>query len=244
VFEIVRDPSAWEIVWSALQLLDRDHHDVLRALLDQCCAMTTEFINGNGGLYEVLTSAEVLENDVAAEREDRRAAQGFVSPADARAFLALARRGEQLDERDPITRAYFRNVAPPPLTPATPGLDRLVTVLAEAGIIGTAADRPLAALASETHPGSRFEAAMRDLRERDAVVFAKRVEEIGYLVNVMIAGTSGPGGRALRPMEALDLVLRACEAGLGASTDALCVVEHTPLDRLFRRGFPALPHVA
>src|SRR5437762_11794707 len=118
---IARDPDAWEDVWSALVLLDRDHHDRLRAILERCCEMSTEYISGQGGLFQVLTADEMLESDVAAAREDRRVAEGFVSPADARAFLELARRGDGGggDERDPITRAYFRGLATlPPSAPA------------------------------------------------------------------------------------------------------------------------------
>jgi hypothetical protein len=229
---IARDPNTWDVVWSALTLLDRDHHDTLRAILDQCCAMTTEYINGNGGLYEVLTSSELLENDVAAARDDRRASQGFVSPADARAFLELARRSDALDARDPITRAYFRNLAPPSLAAAAvapvPGLAHHVELVGD--------QKPLPALPSGSGSGSesastsqrRFEAAMRDLRERDPDVYAQRIAELGYLMNVMMAGSPHP----LRPVEALELVVRACEAGLGTRDD----VAQTPLDLLFRRG--------
>jgi hypothetical protein len=272
-----RDPSAWDVVGTALLSLDRDHHQYLRAILEQCCAMSLEFINGNGSLYEVLTTEGLLENDVAAEREDRRAAQGFVSPADARSFLELAKRGETLDERDPITHAYFRDVAKPAverpgapqragaaaasaqLTAASPGLNRLVALLAEAEVMGAATEQPLAALASGSRPkkggkkarklqasrtASRFEAAMAELRERDPSVFSKRIEELGFLMNVVLAGTGDRKGRALRPVDALERVLRACEAGLTAlcdshGSDALSVVTSTAADRLFRRGFGA-----
>jgi uncharacterized protein DUF6178 len=84
---IARDADAWEDVWSALLSLDRDHHDRLREILEQCCAMSTEYISGQGGLFQVLTADEMLDSDVAAARDDRRVAEGFVSPADARAFL-------------------------------------------------------------------------------------------------------------------------------------------------------------
>ncbi len=112
---IARDPDVWDDVWGALLALDRDHHDRVRELLERCCAMSTEYISGQGGLFQVLTAAEMLESDVAAAREDRRVAEGFVSPADARAFLELARRGQtgDGDERDPITRAYFRGLRRP-----------------------------------------------------------------------------------------------------------------------------------
>ncbi|HEY8926041.1 MAG TPA: DUF6178 family protein, partial [Polyangia bacterium] len=114
---IARQPDAWEDVWNALLLLDRDHHDRLRDILQRCCDMSTEFISGQGGLFQVLTSDEMLESDVAAAREDRRGAEGFVSPADARAFLQLARQragGGTTGDRDPITRAYFRGLASAP----------------------------------------------------------------------------------------------------------------------------------
>lgn len=237
---IPRDPGTWETVWTALQALDRDHHAQLRALLEQCCAITTEFINGNGGLYAVLTSGELLESDVAAAREDRRAAQGFVSPADARGFLALARRGDALDRRDAITAAYFRELAPAIAAPASgdaTGEPRLVALLREEQLVDA---RPLALLGSGSAPTTtaapRFEAAMRALRERDAVVFSQRLQELGYLVNVVIAGDRGPDGHALRPVEALDRVLRACEAGLQGD-DAVSSIAQTPADQLFRRGF-------
>jgi hypothetical protein len=222
---IARDPGTWDAVWNALSSLERDHHDLLRAIFDLCCAMTTEYINGNGGLYEVLTSSELLENDVAAAREDRRASQGFVSPADARAFLELARRGDLREARDPITRAYFRNFSPPTFVVATAasslGLDQLVE------LIGGPKQPP--ALPSGSESDLAIETAMRELRERAPDVFAQRLAELGYLVNVMMAGSR----RALRPFEALTNVLRVCEAGLSASIE----LEHTPLDLLFRRGF-------
>jgi hypothetical protein len=49
------------------------------------------------------------------------------------------------------------------------------------------------------------------------------------LMNVVMAGSPHP----LRPVEALEHVVRVCEAGLGPHDD----VAQTPLDLLFRRGF-------
>jgi hypothetical protein len=277
---IARDSSAWDDVWTALIALDRDHHDRLRAILEQCCAMTTEFINGQGTLYDVLTSDEMLENDVAADREDRRAAEGFVSPADARSFLELARRREALEERDPIARAYFRDVAPArapaldieraepssrgsALAPARADVNRLVQLLEEAEVVTPVDQQPLAALTagaagakrgagkSKDKSGAKtkrtaplFEAAMGALRESDAQCFSERVEELGFLVNVLIAGSERDGRRP-RPMEAVETVLKTCEAGLRAQFNtktlkpeqALDVLKRISADRLFRYGF-------
>jgi hypothetical protein len=271
---IARDPDVWDDVWNALLLLDRDHHDRLRAILGRCCEMCTEYISGQGGLYQVLTADEMLDGDVAAARDDRRVAEGFISPADARAFLELARRGEGGGARDAITRAYLRglerpNVAAPrnggaggaaptrgtPLaTPADVGA--LMALLREAEVTAPPTVQALAALTAEsagTQPSEKqergrlaaplFEQAMRALRESDPTLFSARATELGYLVNVWITG-SEQAGRRPRPVEALEIVLETCEAGMRTQlpagsvkpADALAVLVQTPADALFRRG--------
>jgi hypothetical protein len=275
---IARELDVWDDVWSALLALDRDHHDRLRAILAQCCAMSTEYISGQGGLYQVLTSAEMLESDVGAARDDRRSAEGFVSAADARAFLELARRGGGGEGRDAVTRAYFRRFEArgPEGTPAAKGDPRrdraggtsarirgaelansaeadLAALLRDAGVIAPPAAQPLAALASASasvEAPRLFEQAMRDLRQRDPERFEARVQELGYLVNVWLAGGEHEGRRP-RPVEALELVLRTCEAGIRTQLgvdpaqpeQALAVLAETPADTLFRRGFrePRVP---
>jgi hypothetical protein len=255
---VAREPDAWDDVWNALTLLDRDHHDRLRAILERCCEMSTEYISGQGGLFQVLTADEMLESDVAAARDDRRVAEGFISPADARAFLALARQGEGGDERDPITRAYFRELKEPkieqprkagaPVPAAAPAeASDLAALLREAEVIAPPSARLLSALADgdkkqgQAHLAAPlFEQAMNDLRQRDPERFSARVRELGYLVNVWIAGGEHDGRRP-RPTEALELVLRTCEAGMRAAgrvtpEQALAALEQTPADALFRRG--------
>jgi hypothetical protein len=252
---IARDVDVWDDVYNALMSLDREHHDRLRDILEQCCAMSTEYISGQGGLFQVLTADEMLDGDVAAARDDRRAAEGFISPADARAFLELARRGGG-DARDAITRAYFRGLDQRGVTnneaPRQTGAGRtadvggLMAVLREAEVIAPATGRLLAALPAS--PGgarvaSLFAQAMTDLRASDPMLFSARVAEVGYLVNVWIAGGEHDGRRP-RPMEALEMVLTTCEAGLRthlATTavtpaHALTALAQTPADTLFRRG--------
>ena len=268
---IARDPDVWDDVWGALLSLDREHHDRLRAILEACCAMSTEFISGQGGLFQVLTAEEMLDSDVAAARDDRRVAEGFISPADARAFLALARRGGGDGTRDPITRAYFRALEPTKIRqqkrpePARPDERRndetalaaaaeadvrdLAALLREAEVIAAAPTQPLAALtagsASRPHlVAPLFEQAMNDLRQRAPALFEERTREVGYLVNVWIAGGAHEGRRP-RPVEALETVLRTCEAGLRAqlgpgratAPQALALLMRAPADNLFRRGF-------
>jgi hypothetical protein len=267
---IARDPDVWDDVWNALLSLDRDHHDRLRALLERCCEMSTEYISGQGGLFQVLTADEMMESDVAAARDDRRSTEGFVSPADARAFLELARRGEAGDARDPITRAYFRRFEAAkvgevgtrdarrpkaergPSVAAAADVGDLAAILREAAVIAPpSAQLLLRQLESQPEPAHLaaplFERAMADLQRSDPARFSARGYELGYLVNVWISGGAHEGRRP-RPTEALELVLRTCEAGLRAlllasatpapeHERALAVLAETPADLLFRRGF-------
>ena len=274
---LARDPMHWDVVWAALLALDRDHHDLLRAILERCCALSSEYIEEQGGLYEVLTSEEMLEGDVAGEREDRRAAEGFVAPADARSFLELARSGEQLETRDPMTRAYFRALASDRSArpaesatrasgtqPALPAADsgRLVQLLEDAALVGPTRQQPLAALAAgpaaakkrgkrarveisqlaaAEKPAPLLQAALGELRLQEAELFSQRMEEIGYLANVLIAGSSG---RRPRPVEAFERAIAVCNTGLEralgadrALARAVEVLRATPADQLFRRGY-------
>jgi hypothetical protein len=256
---IARDASNWDAVVSALLALDRDHHDLLRGILERCAAMSAEYIADNGGLYEVLTAAETLEGDVAAEREDRRAARGFVSPADARSFLELARR-EPTSERDPITRAYFRELVrdarPKPRTRARAVSAELTRVLEAAGVVA-AEPAGLRALTGNVAYASdvlgvvpELRAALAQVAREDASLHAERIEELLYVSNVLVAASRGRE-RQLRPPEALDAAIACAAFGLdlalradgsrGARAEsALQVVRVVPMERLFSAGFRAV----
>ena len=200
---ISRDAAVWEPLLTALLALDRDHHALLRRVLERAAAQSLEFINGNGGLYEVLTSDEMLEADAHAARDDRRAAAGYVAPSDAKSFLALASQGlGHPSERDPVTRAYFRDFAP----------EHARTEQA-----------PIAA-------------ALANLRGRDSTRYTQRIEELAYLVNVLIAAHS-TRSRPMPPSEALALALATIKHGLSTQLDPLA--GDTPLDILFRLGWRA-----
>ncbi|WP_437565389.1 DUF6178 family protein [Sorangium sp. So ce542] len=225
---IAKDHRSWDPILQVLVELDREHHALLRALLERCCAISTEIIEESGGLYDVLTSEEMLESDVAAEREDRREQEGFVAPSAAVSFLNLARvtpLDEILGSRtyDAVTRAHFRAAAAAPRRPASgveqgaPAAEDLrsfLEVLREAEIMPPAAEaRLLTAGAPREGEDLLFTSAIRELMARDAELYGKRLLELSYLVNVLISGCSHDG-RAFRPFEAAEAVLCTCSLGL------------------------------
>ena len=261
-----RNHDGWDDVLSVVLALDRDHHDFLVRVLDRCCAMSAEYIEENGGLYEVLTSDEVLESDVAADREDRRGEAGYVAPAAAKSFLALARSDEGSvppTEHDPVTRAYFRGLSKKPAAArapvARPGQPAgaptlgggLRKILDEEGLSGPGpAPRLLPAGPGKAAGEPFLTSAMRRLAEEDPARFSERTEELAYLTNVLVAGAS-LRGRRLRPVEAAAAVIAACSAGLQialeqgpsarkgpAAAQAWTVLRDHPADGLFRLAWP------
>lgn len=307
---IGRDPNAFEDVWNALLALDRENHELVRYIMERCCDMDGELIE-ESGLYAVLNDEDMLENDLASERGDRRAAQGFVAPADARAFLELARRetiDEALDGRDPISRAYFRELEPEqpvsraeralPAGAATPDVGRLLAVLRKANVFDDERDAPspskllaeaeskpraaararkkapakaaartakvtvteLTTAARSSDEGTRrltlMASSLLSLREVDSALHAQRTEELGFLANVLVAG-SKHDGRTYRPVESIECALAACSIGIErehvrrsaaarkkpappTAAQGAELLEELSADRLFRFGLHAL----
>jgi hypothetical protein len=249
---ISRHHDGWDNVLAAILALDRDHHDFLVRLLDRCCKMSAGYIEDNGGLYEVLSAEEMLESDVSAEREDRRAEKGHVAPSSAVAFLRLARSAGETPptEHDPLTRAYLRTVAP-----RTAGTDRssgpsdakprdLAHLLQSAGLWEQidAPRLPAPATGDDGTSDPLLIRALARLSEDAPRDFYARSEELAYLANVLAAGCTIEG-RRLRPVEAVRAAIAACNLGLelvlgarkrgdlGAAVDAL---RKHPADGLFR----------
>jgi hypothetical protein len=242
--------DGWDAVVSVLTALDRDHHDLLERILSRCCAASSAYIEDMGGLYEVLTSEEMLESDAAADREDRRARQGYISPSSAASFLALARTGDleavaAERARDPVTRAYFRELdLRPAARSGAIGKESaqrpLLETLRDCGVVAGDALPPLL-------PGGAvdpFRGAMAALLEKDPERHAARMAELAYLANVLVAGASIDGRRYL-PMEAAKTAVDVCAAGLAYLTsggrsrakDPVEILSRNGADKLFRIGW-------
>jgi len=261
---IARHPEGWDAVLSAVLALDRDHGALLRRVLDRCVAMSSEYIDDNGGLYEVLTSEDMLGEDVAAEREGRRAASGYVAPADATSFLKLAVAGATGEERDPVTRAWFRELSRKPGKPVKPTdySGRLRRILETEGMVergmplltGGDDDKPSSRARTAARRGLKLSPeliveALRFLAEQSTEVFDARQEELAYLANVLVAGATIEG-RRVRPVEAIRAAMGVIAVGLDqeparqskalAPEAAAAVLATTTLDALFRAGWARL----
>ena len=132
-----------------------------------------------------------------AEREERQSRLGYIEPRAARNFLALARSATTPD-RDPVTRAYFRDLQQPTVVldaqvdsfaPRIRGLLRSTSSAADT--LQSASARALSAPESELP----LVEALRALSESEPTSFGERMEEIAYLTNVLVAGASTGAAR-------------------------------------------------
>ena len=250
---IARNPDGWDAVFALILALDRDHRALLERVLDRCASISSELIDDLSLLSTVLSEGASLAEDVEAEREDRRGRAGFVEPRAARSFLELARTGTgaETHRRDPIARAYFRELEPkgraPAVTAPPPDAARLLSLLDHATEEGP---KPRRALPG---PRSPIVEALQALRELDASLFEERMEELAFLANVLVAGATVEGHR-FRPPEATEAALATVAFGAELEARAqrhgkrrpstpaeLCeALKAHPADLLFRSASAAL----
>jgi hypothetical protein len=255
---VARKPEGWDVLLTALLAADKNHHHWVERLLERCCAISSDYIEDNGGLCDVLTAEELLEVDVSGSREERRAAQGFIAPSRAAHFLELAR-ATQLSTlaepgyQDPISRAYFRELAPkkartrkpapgrrtaegsPPVLELLKAAAEEELEAAQTAVVATTAP---AGGATERLPA--FQAAMTALRDENPDLHAQRLEELAFVSNVLMAGALR-GEQSLRSFEAAEAAVAGCQLGLahllGDSGDALERLRRHSAVQLFALGW-------
>ena len=230
--------DAWDAIVALLLALDAAHGDCFHAVMRGCRHLSNSTPEVDG-LDELLMAPDQLFHDVARDREHRRSQQGYTTPADARAFLQMARQRNRprhdgmKTERNPIAAAYFRAVddtaaspghdasrsPQPALEPASTrgslseALDAFVVLLAEAGL---APERPLALLEGTAPQPSRFarmRPLMEHLRDENDNAYFTRCREMAFLANTLMAGCSVQS-RPFTAQEASDAVVGICNLGL------------------------------
>ncbi|MGB2713679.1 MAG: DUF6178 family protein [Vicinamibacterales bacterium] len=114
-----RRTDAWDAIVTLLVTLGTEHNHHLHAVMQGCRSLSNSRPEIDG-LDDLLLAPEQHLHDVTIERERRRSQQGYATPADARAFLEMARQPKHTRSGAPITRltgsinvnpivtAYFR----------------------------------------------------------------------------------------------------------------------------------------
>ena len=223
--------DAWDAIVALLLALDADHPDCFHELMRGVRRLSNSTPEIDR-LDDLLQEPEQQLHDVALDRERRRSQQGYRTPADARAFLQMARQRSPGDASvNPIAAAYFRaaddeaasgdDAAPdlprrdlkPPSAVAgvSEALDAVVEILAEAGL----APQSPRALLGGPQPSrlTRIRMLMEAVRDSDANAYLARGRELAFLANTLVAGCSIQS-RAFTPQEASDAAVSVCQLGL------------------------------
>jgi len=185
-----RRADAWDAIVALLIALDEEHGNDFHAVMQGCRRLSNSRPEGDG-LDDLLRMPEQHLHDVTIERERRRAQQGYATPADARAFLEMARQPKDARSGasmtggitgNPIVTAYFR----------------------------AADEAPDSANGAAHSPQRTLLACVRDT---DETAYFARSRELAFLANALLAGCSVQS-RPFTPREASDAAAAICNLGL------------------------------
>ena len=93
-----RRTDAWDAIVTLLVTLETEHNHYFHAVMQGCRRLSNSRPEIDG-LDDLLMAPEQHLHDVAIERERRRSRHGYATPADARAFLQMARQPQRTPQR-------------------------------------------------------------------------------------------------------------------------------------------------
>jgi hypothetical protein len=215
--------DSWNAIVDILVTLSESHQEYFHRAMRGVRALSNSERELDG-LDDLLDERDQAMFDVAFEREQRRDAQGYVTPAQARAFLTMSRAGRPAPSpfANPIARAYFHaidvTVAVEPdqedsSEETKAAIAGVVAVLVDEGVFPQA-PRALLSGSHDAAPGlQRVRSHMQVVLERDVAAFSTRTGELAFLANTIMAGCSVQA-RAFTPQEASDAAAAICNLGL------------------------------
>jgi hypothetical protein len=241
-----RRTDAWDAIVTLLVTLETEQNDYFHAVMQGCRPLSNSRPEVDG-LDDLLMAPEQYLQDVAIEREQRQSRHGYATPAEARAFLQMARQPRSASATtapiatNPIVAAYFR--AADEDADATPdaassdatygaethdatdtgiptSIDAVIELLVEAGMMP---ERPRALLAAaEQDTRTERLPILRRLMEfvlhHDEAAYLTRSRELAFLANTLLAGCSVQS-RPFTPQEASDAAASICNLGLECRPD-------------------------
>lgn len=249
-----RRTDAWDAVVALLLALDAQQPEYFHAVMRGCRRLSNDAPEIDG-LDDLLAVPAQQLHDITLDRERRRTLRGYATPADARAFLQMARqRGREPADAassNPLVAAAFRMAheaaasfdgnADSGRRAGSESVHAVVELLTEAGVVP---ERPRALLegtGSEPSRFARIRALMAHLYDTNPAAYLGRSQELAFLTNTLAAAGSVQA-RALTVQEASDAAVGTCNLGLEhwpeTMTDAF-LVDHD-LVSAFEEGWRVL----
>ena len=230
-----KNPARWDAVCTLLAELNELDYDLLVRLMERCRRISLEDMEDNDNSFDVATADEMLEEDVAADREERRTKKGFVTPTSASVFLSQIRATTLkalVSEKsaDFETRAYFKAMETEnEITDDSPATEysheeenSYALHLKVAGFIQTlraaevlpAPDQKLLGYdgAKSSDQPLPLAKAMDFFNKTEPNLYSRLMAELSYLSNTLIAGCRFKG-RTFQPEEAALAAFSTCNLG-------------------------------
>ena len=232
---VARRAEFWDAITAVLKGLEEAHPERFLQVMRGCRRLSNSRpeIDGLDDLPDV---GEQAVFDLAFDREGRRTAQGFVTAAEARAFLQMSRRIDlrhgALRSANPVARAHFRDMErkAAPGTNSEAGLlperraheetdvpaDAVVEVvelLREAGVLSPEPRALLDRPRDDAPRLARIHAHLQFVRDFDGDLFSTRSGELAFLANAIVAGSSVQA-RSFEAEEASNAAVAVCNLGL------------------------------
>ena len=225
--------DTWDAIVALLFALAEHHPARFNDLMCGCRRLSNSRPEIDG-LDDLLMAPEQVLHDVAAERDRRRSLQGYVSAADAAAFLQMARQRRNPagvpGTANPIVAASFRAAAEDAEPVSTnrqepvgrtessdaesrESLEALDALLEDAGLLTGRPRGLLPASQDDSTRPARMEALLRHLADCDEIALAARSRELAFLANVLAAGCPVQA-RAFTTQEASEAAIAICNLGL------------------------------
>jgi len=233
---VARRPDSWDAIVAVLISLDAGHPSYFHQVMQGCRELSNSKPEVDG-LDELLLDGDQAMFDLAVDREQRREKQGYVTPAQARAFLQMSRQlrleSDAMPPSNPVARAYLRALDETTATVARSTSGRLAAgsetlaasedsaesvaavfeLLLDAGILAQPSRLLLAG--SEAHAPRlwRIHRHMQFVLDADQDAYSVREKELAYLANTLMAGCSILA-RPFSVQEASDAAIAVCNLGL------------------------------
>jgi hypothetical protein len=224
--------DSWDTIVGVLVALAEEHPDRFHRVMGGCRRLSNSKPEADG-FHDLLDDQEQAWFDLAFDRERRREELGYVTPAQARAFLQASRQigleHAHIPSPNPVFTAYFRavggtdvheehgasweSVETQPSEQAASAVAAVVDVLRDAGVLP---ERPRALLNGadgQTRHLARIHEHMEFVRKHVPAAHSVRSLELAFLANVIVAGCSLQD-RPFTVREAFDGVLAICNLGL------------------------------
>jgi hypothetical protein len=233
---VSRRTDSWDAIIAVLISLEAEHQSYFHRVMSGCCTLSNSKPEVDG-LNDLLIDGDQVMFDLAVGRDQRREQQGYVTPAQANAFLQMSRHirlaHDTKPPANPLARAYFQAIdektaadanslpacllsgadVPDPPENSAEATAAFVAVLLEAGVLPP---QPRALLDGPRGEVPRLVLIRRHMQlvcDSHPLAYSTRNQELAYLANVIVAGCSIQA-RPIKAQEASDAAVAVCNLGL------------------------------